>query len=85
VTQGTPGCLRGCRETYLEDGAVEEEGQQLDEIVVDVAVLLLHPDDVGRVERLVLLLLHLVEGEEAKLEEVLYNDGNLEHKEGNKE
>ena len=36
-----------------------------------VAVLLLHTDDVGRVVRLGLLRLVLVEGEEAELEEVL--------------
>ena len=42
-----------------------------------VAVLLLHTDDVGRVVRLGLLRLHLVEGEEAELEEVLDADCDL--------
>ena len=46
-----------------------------------VAVLLLHTDDVGRVVRLGLLRLVLVEGEEAELEEVL--DANCDlHIEG---
>lgn len=59
---------------------MEEESQQLHQVVVDVAVLLLHADDVGRVIRFVLVQLVLVEGEEAKLEEVLDDDGDLEGK-----
>ena len=67
---------------YLEDGPVEEESQQLQEVVEDVAVLLLHPQDVGRVEGLGAVQLHLlVEREKPKLEEVLYHYGSLEHRE----
>ena len=57
---------------------MEEEGQELNEVIVGVAVLLLHTDDVGRVVRLGLLRLHLVEGEEAELEEVLDADCDLQ-------
>lgn len=44
---------------------------------MDITVLLLHADDVGRVVRLVPVYLVLVEGKEAKLEEVLDDDGDL--------
>lgn len=56
---------------------MEEKGQQLDQVVVDVTILLLHADDVGRVIRFVLVDLVLVEGEKAKLEEVLDDNGDL--------
>ena len=57
---------------------MEEECQQLDEVVEHVGVLLLHPDDVGWVVRLVLVQFHiLVPGEEPKLEEVLDHNGHL--------
>ncbi len=47
---------------------------------MDVTVLFLHTNDVGRVIRFVLIYLVLVEGKEAKLEEVLDDDGDLEAK-----
>lgn len=47
---------------------------------MDVTILLLHTNDVGRVIRFILVYLDLVEGEEAKLEEVLDDDGDLEGK-----
>ena len=57
---------------------MKEEGQELNQVVVDVAILLLHTDDVRRVVRFVLVnLLVLVEGEESKLEEVLDDYGDL--------
>lgn len=60
---------------------MEEESQQLHQVVVDVAVLLLHADDVGRVIRFVLIHPRvLVEGEKAKLEEILNDDGDLERR-----
>lgn len=62
----------------LEDGSVVEQGQQLQQVVQDVAFLLLHPQDVGRVERFGAVHLHLlVEGKKPKLEEVLDDDGDL--------
>ena len=61
---------------------MEEQGQQLQQVIEDVAVLLLHPQDVGRVEGLGAVHLDLlVEREEPKLEEVLYHDGSLGHRE----
>lgn len=56
---------------------MEKESQQLDQVVVDIAVLLLHADDVGRVIGFIHGNLVLVEGKEAKLEEVLDDDGDL--------
>ena len=57
---------------------MKEEGQELNQVVVDVAVLLLHADDVRRVVRFVPVNLQvLVEGEESKLEEVLDDYGDL--------
>ena len=63
---------------YLQDGPVEEEGQQLDEVVENVALLLLHPNDVGWVVRLVFVQFHtLVPGKEPKLEEILDHNCHL--------
>ena len=63
---------------YLQAGVVEEECQQLDEVVEHIGVLLLHPDDVGWVVRLVLVQFHiLVPGEEPILEEVLDHNRHL--------
>lgn len=63
---------------YLEDGPVEEEGQQLNEVIEHVALLLLHPDDIGRVVRLVFVQLHiLIPGKEPKLEEILDHNCHL--------
>lgn len=45
---------------------------------MDVSIFLLHTDDVGRMIRFVLFYLVLVEGEEAKLEEIFDDDGDLE-------
>lgn len=47
---------------------------------MDVTILLLHTNDVGRVIWFFIINLVLVEGEEAKLEEVLDDDGDLEGK-----
>lgn len=71
-------CFVFCR--HLQYGSVEEEGQQLDQVIVDVAVLLLHANDVGRMIGSIPVHLALVEGEEAKLEEVFDDDGDLERK-----
>lgn len=63
---------------YLEDGSVVEEGEQLQEVVQDVALLLLHAQDVGRMERLRAVDLQLlVERKETELEEILDDDGGL--------
>lgn len=57
---------------------MEEEREELDQVVVDIPLLLLHTDDVGRVERFGFVPLHgLVKWEEAKLEEVFYHYGDL--------
>lgn len=45
---------------------------------MDITVFLLHADDVRRVIRSILIYLVLVEREEAKLEEVLDDDSDLE-------
>lgn len=45
---------------------------------MDITVFLLHTDDVRRVIRSILIYLVLVEREEAKLEEVLDDDSDLE-------
>lgn len=66
---------------HLEDWAVEEEGKQLNKIVMDVTVFFLNTNDVRRVIRL--LSVHfqvLVEGEKAELEEVFDDNGNLKEK-----
>lgn len=66
----------GC--PHLEDGSVVEQGQQLQQVVQDVALLLLHPQDVGGVEGLRAVHLQLlVEWEKPKLEEVLDDNGYL--------
>lgn len=58
---------------------MEEERQQLDQVVVDVALFLLHPDDVGRVEGFGFVQLYaLVKRKEAELEEVLEDYGDLQ-------
>lgn len=63
---------------YLQNGAMEEERQELHQVVVHVSLLLLHTDDVGRVERLGFVPLYgLVKWEEAKLEEVFDDYGDL--------
>lgn len=49
---------------------------------MDITILLLHTDDVWRVIRFVLIDLVLVEREEAKLEEVLDDDSDLEGQKG---
>lgn len=66
---------------HLEDWAMEEEGKQLNKIVMDVTVFFLNTNDVRRVIRL--LSVHfqvLVEGEKAELEEVFDDNGNLKEK-----
>lgn len=55
-----------------------EEGQQLQQVIEDVGLLLLHTQDVGWVEGLGPVHLQLlVEGEEPELEEVLDDDCDL--------
>lgn len=61
---------------------MEEKRQQLDQVVVNITILLLHAYDVGRVIRSIPVHLILVEGEEAELEEVLGDDSELENKTG---
>ena len=66
---------------YLQDGPVEEERQKLYEVIDDVSIFLLHSDDVWRVVGFIPVHLRvLVEGEKAKLAEVLDDDGDLEEK-----
>lgn len=48
---------------------------------MDITVFLLHTDDVRRVIRPIFIYLVLVEREEAKLEEVLDDDSDLEKQE----
>lgn len=47
---------------------------------MNVSVLLLHTNDVGRMVRFALVNFALVEGKEAKLEEVLDHNGDLEER-----
>ena len=78
----------GDRTGYLEDGAVEEESEQLDEVEEDVAVLLLHADDVGHGEGPVgvdAAVRGRGPGEEAELEEVLHYHRQLRHTGGGQE
>ena len=57
---------------------MKEECQQLNEVIVDIALFFLHTDDVGWVEGLGPVQLHvLIEREKPKLEEVLYHYRNL--------
>lgn len=57
---------------------MKEKSQQLHEVIVHIALLLLHTDDVWGVEGLALVHLNvLVEWEEAKLEEVFNHNGDL--------
>lgn len=72
-----------CLCVYLQDGSVEEESQQLNQIIVDITIFLLHTNDVWRVIGFILIYLVLVKREEAKLEEVLDDDGDLELKKKN--
>lgn len=63
---------------YLEDSSVVEQGKQLQQVVQDIGLLLLHAQDVGRVEGFGTIHLQLlVEGKESELEKVLDDDGNL--------
>lgn len=55
-----------------------EQSQQLQQVIDDVAFLLLHPQDVWGVEWLGPVHLQLlVEGKETKLEEILDDNGSL--------
>lgn len=57
---------------------MEEEGKELNEIIMHITVFFLHTNDVRWV--IWLLFVHLqvlVEGEKAELEEVFDHDGNL--------
>lgn len=52
---------------------------------MDVAVLLLHSNDVGGMSWFIPIDDVLVEGDEAKLEEVLDDDGDLEDKQSERQ
>lgn len=59
---------------------MEEEGKQLNEVVMHITVFFLHTDDVRWVIGLLFAHLQvLVEGEKAELEEVFDDDGNLKN------
>ena len=73
---------------YLENRAVEEQSEQLNEVEEDVAVFLLHPDDVGQGEGP--LGVHASvgrggPGEETKLEKVLHHNSQLRETETREE
>lgn len=66
--------------SHLENRSVKEQSKQLDEVEEDVAVLLLHPDDVGQREGPVSVDASVGRGgpgEETKLEEVLHHNCQL--------
>ena len=73
-TSGRSSPHRG--ESYLKNGAMDEESQQQSNVHVGVVLLLLDAQDAGWVEG---TLLHcaVVPGEEAKLEEVLGDHHHL--------
>lgn len=55
-----------------------EQCKQLQQVIQDVAFLLLYTQDVRRVERFGLVHLQLlIEGKESKLEEILDDNGDL--------
>ena len=59
---------------------MEEQSEQLDEVEEDVAVFLLHPDDVGQGEGPLCVDASVRRGgpgEETKLEEVLHHNSQL--------
>lgn len=63
---------------HLEDWAVEEEGKQLNKVIMHITVFFFHTNDVRWVIGLLSVHLQvLVEGEKAELEEVFDDDGNL--------
>ncbi len=69
---------REAERLYLQNGAMEEEREQLHQVVVHVALFLLHADDVGGVEGFGSVQLYaLVKWKEAELEEVLDHYGDL--------
>lgn len=66
--------------SHLENRTVKEQSKQLDEVKEHVAILLLHPDDVGQREGPVGVDASVGRGgpgEEAKLEEVLHHNCQL--------
>lgn len=69
---------------YLQNGSVEEQGKQLNEIEEDVAIFLLHPYDVGQGIGPLSVYASVSRGgpwEETELEKVLHYDGQLRQKE----
>lgn len=65
---------------YLENRPVEEQSKQLNEVREDVAVFLLHPDDVGQGEGPLGVDASVGRrgpGEETKLEKVLHHNSQL--------
>lgn len=58
---------------------MEEKCQQLDQVIMNISLFLLDSYYIRWVERFALVQLYvLIEGEEAKLEEVFYHYGYLE-------
>ncbi len=65
---------------YLENRPMEEESEQLNEVKEDVAIFLLHADDVGQGEGPIGVDASVGRGgpgEEAKLEKVLHHNSQL--------
>lgn len=63
---------------YLQNRAVEEQCKELDQVVVHITLFLLCANDVwGMIGPVLVHSQFLVEREEAKLEEVLDDDGDL--------
>lgn len=66
--------------SYLENGSVEEESEQLNEVEEDIAIFFLHPYDVGQGEGPIGVDATVGGGgpwEETKLEEVLHHNSQL--------
>lgn len=70
---------------YLQNRAMEEQSQQLNEVVKNIALFLLHSYDVwGEVGLVLVQFQVLIPRKEAKLEEIFYYDGNLHMDDRNK-
>lgn len=68
---------------HLENRPMEEQSKQLNEVKQDIAIFLLHPDDVGQGEGLISVDASVGRsgpGEEAKLEEALYHHCHLRNR-----
>lgn len=70
---------------YLQNGAVEEQSQQLNEVVENIALFLLHAYDVwGEVGLVLVQFQVLIPRKEAELEEIFYYDRHLRMDDRNK-